>query len=932
MEQKKWSRSKDLFNAALELEPGGRAAFLEQACADDPELRAEVESLLRFHNETRVHKPPTEPEERSTETSGSRNIPVTSEQRIGPYQLIREIGSGGMAVVYLALRADAQYRKRVAIKLVRQGMKEEILRRFRNERQTLAALDHPNIVKLLDGGSTAEGWPYLVMEYVEGVSVHEYCDTRRLTIAERLRLFCTICDAVHYAHQNLVIHRDLKPSNILVTSAGIPKLLDFGIAKLLNPEFSAQTLLVTQSGAWVMTPEYASPEQIRGLPVTTSTDVYSLGVMLYQLLSGHRPYNLPTATPLDLERAICEQEPEPPSVAIGRSGQPASIRGDSPEKLRRQIAGDLDNIVLTALRKEPQRRYASVLQFSDDVRRHLEGLPVTARPATLAYRSSKFVRRNRAAVIAAALIIAALAAGLAVTTREVYVARRQRALAEARFQDMQQLADSFLFDFDNAIKDLRGSRPARSLVVQKALQYLNRLYQESGNNNPALQEDLAHAYLKVGDIQGGPLASNLGDLQGALDSYGKAQQIATLLRRSRPDNPADLELLATTHLRIGAVLPFMGKPKDAVENLNKSAALLNQVIAEGSKDLVVQLDLIDCHTELGDAYGHGSVVNLGQPDKALEQFQQALALSKNTLATHPGNMNVLRRVAIAESKAGDICLAEGDLNEAAGYHQESLDDFAAVVAANPNNGRAQRELSAAYNRLGETLLQQGDRQKSLASFEKALSISQDLLAADTTDAEARFDVAVALRNLSEAQMATKDLSGAVESFRHAILLVSELSEADPANTERRAQLAEGLVSFGQLLTQAGDAEEARRATARGLEIQRSLAEAPGATEDELLTYANLLLTCEPAQLRDPATALRFAQRAAGTDGNDPSSLDVLAAAYFAAGNPTQAVATEEKALSIIRGRPVSGSSSVEKQIALKLEKYEKATASAEKRP
>jgi eukaryotic-like serine/threonine-protein kinase len=935
---KKWSRSKDLFNAALELEPGKRAAFLEQACAGDSELRAEIESLLAFHSETQERKPRADPD--ATETWESTDARPLTEQHVGPYQLIRQIGRGGMAVVYLAMRADAEYRKRVAIKLLRQGMDEEILRRFRNERQTLAALDHPNIVKLLDGGSTPEGWPYLVMEYVEGIPINQYCDTKRLTIAERLGLFCTVCDAVHYAHQNLVIHRDLKPSNILVTPAGTPKLLDFGIAKLLNPEFSAHTLLVTQPGSWVMTPEYASPEQIRGLPINTATDVYSLGVMLYELLSGNRPYRLHTGTPLELERAICEDEPEAPSTAINRkqeSGTDSSITveaagrtGGSVEKLRRQLSGDLDNIVLTALRKEPQRRYASVLQLSDDVRRHLEGLPITARPATLAYRSSKFVQRNRGAVIAAALIIATLAVGLAVATWEAHVARRQRALAEARFNDLHQLADSFLFDFDNAIKDLRGSTPARSLIVRKALEYLNRLSEGAGNS-PTLQEDLAHAYIKVGDIQGGPAASNLGDLKGALDSYSKAQKIAGALHSSRPANGTDLELLATTYLRMGGALPFAGKPRDAVESLNQAVLLLKQLVGNGSQDLPVQLDLIDCYTELGDAYGHGSVLNLGEPDKALEYFREALTLARKTLDAYPGNAGVLRRIAIAESKEGDIFLARGDLNDAASYHQKSLDDFAAIASRDPNNGRAKRELSAAYNRLGETLLQQGDRPKSLASFKNALSISEDLFAADPTDAEAKFDLAVALRNLSEAQVATKNLPGAVDSFRRAIVLVSELCEAHPTNLGRKAQLAEGLVSFGQLLTQAGHTEEARRETSRGLEMQRGLAEAPGATQDEVLTYANQLLTCEPAQLRDPATALRFAQRAAGVDAKDPNVLNLLASAYFAVGDPTHAVATEEQALALLRERPdAASSSSFEKQIALNLEKYKKASNSAEK--
>ena len=313
-----------------------------------------------------------------------------------------------MGVVYLAVRADDHYQKRVAIKLVQHGLYTgAILHRFRTERQILASLDHPNIARLLDGGTTTDGRPYLVMEYVEGLPIDVYCDRHKLSISERLRLFRTVCAAVHYAHQNLVIHRDLKPSNILVSTDGVPKLLDFGIAKLLNPELSAPSLVFTESGLQLLTPEYASPEQVRGEPLTTASDVYALGVLLYELLTGHQPYRLTSRRRQDLERVICEVDPLKPSTAISRSdadtetdgtGQrtPATVsqtREGQPEKLRRRLTGDLDNIVLMALRKEPQRRYGSAEHLAEDLRRHLEGLPVMARPQTFGYRSAKFIRR-----------------------------------------------------------------------------------------------------------------------------------------------------------------------------------------------------------------------------------------------------------------------------------------------------------------------------------------------------------------------------------------------------------------------------------------------------------------------------------------------------------------------------------------------------------
>src|SRR6187402_1782963 len=391
---------------------------------------------------------------------------VNPDGRLGPYRLIREIGHGGMGTVYLGVRDDDVFQKRVAIKVLNRGMDtDSIVRRFRHERQILASFEHPLIATLLDGGSTPDGRPYFAMEYVEGQPIVDYCDTLRLDTAARLELFCKVCTAVQYAHQNLIIHRDIKPANVLVVADGTPKLLDFGIAKLLNPELAGQTLALTAPGLQLMTPEYASPEQVRGEAVTTATDVYSLGVLLYELLAGRLPYQLTSRTPADIVRIVCESEPIRPSTAVttieavptadpatdgdAARERPAAARAGRPrtvdiDRLQRQLAGDLDNIILKALSKEPSRRYASVDQFSEDVRRHLVGLPVIARKDTWGYRTTKFVRRNRAVVVAAAMTFAALIAGIIGTTWQARVARLERARAEQRFGDVRQLANAFL--------------------------------------------------------------------------------------------------------------------------------------------------------------------------------------------------------------------------------------------------------------------------------------------------------------------------------------------------------------------------------------------------------------------------------------------------------------------------------------------------------
>ena len=392
-----WDRAKELFEAALELDSSQRSSFLAENCREE-NLRQQVETLLINYQEAgsflddpalnpRIPAQDTPPEIQTEEASRphpqSRELLATATsaeaedpmvgRQLGAYKIVRRIGQGGMAAVFLASRADDEYRKQVAVKLVQPGLdSRDLLNRFRNERQTLAGLDHPNIVKLLDGGSTPEGLPFLVMDYVQGCPVDDYCDQHKLCVDDRLHLFTKVCEAVHYAHQKGVIHRDLKPGNILVTTGGTPKLLDFGIAKVLNPESSSHILLATEAGTRCMTPAYASPEQMRGTPVTPATDIYSLGVVLYELLSGHRPYRLTQHTPAEIERAICEQDPETPSTAVDRVETDTSAEGvpitktpelvsqtreGQPERLRRRLRGDLDNIVLKSIVKEPERRY-----------------------------------------------------------------------------------------------------------------------------------------------------------------------------------------------------------------------------------------------------------------------------------------------------------------------------------------------------------------------------------------------------------------------------------------------------------------------------------------------------------------------------------------------------------------------------------------------
>jgi eukaryotic-like serine/threonine-protein kinase len=438
MQAERWRQIDAVFQSAVDCAPENRPAFLDSACGGDAELRREVESLLNSHDPGW-----TEPWAWKDAFSvlESRNAKLSEGRRIGAYRVQRELGRGGMGRVYLCARADDEFQKLVAIKVIRRGLDtDDIIERFRSERQILARLDHPNITRLLDGGTTDDGLPYFVMEYIQGEPIDVYCDQHQLNVTERLKLFLAVCSAVAYAHQNLVVHRDIKASNVLLTREGTPRLLDFGIAKLLAPGSGPGKL--TEIAVRPLTPEYASPEHVRGGATTTSSDVYSLGVLLYYLLTGQSPYSGPMSSRAEIERSICEEEPDKPSLAVFKARRGAQdpeygiasdavskSRERASERLSRRLQGDLDNIVLTALRKEPQRRYASVEQLAADIKRHLAHFPVSARPDTHFYRVTKFMQRYKAGVAAVTIVFLTLIGGIAATLWQARVARLEQAKA-----------------------------------------------------------------------------------------------------------------------------------------------------------------------------------------------------------------------------------------------------------------------------------------------------------------------------------------------------------------------------------------------------------------------------------------------------------------------------------------------------------------------
>jgi len=611
MTPERWSRIKAMFAVATELPPDRRGEFLARDTHDDPALLAEVQSLLDAHEEPGAFLETVSPQLRAeafTAPSGARS---RIGERVGAYRIVGVLGTGGMGDVFKAVRDDDQYRAEVAIKFMRADISGGLIeQRFKTERQILAALDHRNIARLLDGGTTGANLPYVVMELVNGESIDAHCETRSLATRERVQLFLQVCAAVSYAHQHLIVHRDLKPNNIFVTGDGSVKLLDFGIAKLLEADPATGEPgdeTVTQLRA--MTLEYASPEQVSGGTVTTVSDVYSLGVVLYRLLTGRSPYAPRTTDAQRIAEILSDSTPTRPSLV-------------------RPLDSDLDNILLMALRKEPQRRYGSVEQFANDLRNYLSGLPVHARGNAFSYRFGKFVRRRKIEIAAAAIVLVSLFAGLGFSIHEARVAEEQRVIAQRHFDSVRKLANR-LFVFHDEVAKLPGSTKAREMLVKTSLEYLDALYQESGTDR-ALQEELGLAYKKVGDIQGSVDTANLGDTAGAMRSYAKAVALFEPLYRLDPRNGRIGTILDKTYFQQTRRTIYMSGPEAALPIARKATAL-----SESMKPVLT--DEFERMGLLGNAYAIEAEVlgALGRMAEARESLDKMILEAEEYSRAHP---------------------------------------------------------------------------------------------------------------------------------------------------------------------------------------------------------------------------------------------------------------------------------------------------------
>ena len=804
-----WEEVSALFHAALDEPEATRADLVRARSAHDPSLAARVFELLAAHD-----APDDFLETPAAALHGDIAAePLPSSGRIGPYRLLREIGRGGMGAVYLAARDDGAYQQLVALKLVKRGMDtDRILARFRQERQLLAALDHPNIARLLDGGTTDDGRPYVVMEYVDGSAMREYCETHTLSVEQRLTLFRTLCLAVQHAHQNLIVHRDIKAANVLVTTAGVPKLLDFGIARLLDASGDAGETATDTLHA--MTPEYASPEQLIGAPLSTGTDVYSLGVLLYELLAGQRPFATAGSSLAEITRLVRETDPPPPSTVVASRDA----------GLARRLRGDLDTIVLMAMHKDAERRYRSVEQLSEDVRRHLERLPVSAQRDRVSYRISKFVRRNTVVVASASLAMLALVGGLAGALWQARIAGEERARSDRRFAEVRTLATSFLFDVNDAIEELPGATPARALLVQRALTSLDALATDAPGD-PSLQRDLAQAYVRVGAVQGNSANSNLGDTPGALRSYRRAVALLEAIPVANAGDAGVQRARWQAYEGLANMLNIVGDLPAALLNFERARDVLRTLVAADPDDPEHARMLGMVYREIGETRGADGQASIGDVRGAFENLRLAVITHEALLRRLPQDNKVRVSLATSLMGLGSLSISVGD-TLGTSQLERAVTLLEQVVREQPQNAAARLELLSAYSRIRQPWADAARFADALAIDRKIIGVLDVMTASDPENTLLRRNRSVMLNWLGRDLRAAGQAKAAIPHHREALRMAQQRAAADARSLENRQDVTVTFQFLGEALADAG-------ASRAALEMfERARAEAESLRKDE----------------------------------------------------------------------------------------------------
>ncbi|MCG2590596.1 serine/threonine-protein kinase [Rhodohalobacter sulfatireducens] len=742
MQTEQWKLIEGHFHKALDLPPTERKRYIQRIAETDPALSSSVEDLLRSHFDS----------EDFLERSIFDDVISLPNERIGAWKILRQIGKGGMSTVYLAERADGIFSRNVAVKFLHgfaPGRKMHA--RMRTEQKILASLNHRNICRLLDAGIHENGRPYFIMEYIEGLPIDEWCTSRKLSIQQRLDLFTQVCDAVSYAHQRLIVHRDIKPSNILVNNEGEVKLLDFGIAKIIGAEQGESTK--TKTGNELLTPEFASPEQFQGREVTTATDVYALGQLLYLLLTDTLPFNFKEKSSYEIGKTITESESEKPSKKVTQLSTKDSSRVTSLAHLTdrqavHQLQGDLDNIITKALRKDPLRRYQSAEHFKNDIINYIENKPVSARPESFTYLAKKFVQRHKAPVVSALAATFLLISLTLFSFRQADEANSQRLIAEQRSQDVRQLAHSLIFDLHDSIANLPGSTPARELIIEEALNYLDGLAQTE-NAGHGLLLDLAEAYRKVGDVQGNPTNNNLGKHREAITSYQKGLEFVRTVLQEEPMQLRARQTMANIYEKTGDVQAVLGNIDTARENKIDSNAIYKTLADEFPDDPNRQFAYSISLIKLGDLTGNPNFSNLNELEEALQLYESAEEILLPVYSREPEDTDYIKYMGIIYERMGTIYETEQQLEEAIRCFEKSMELRKELVRKEPLNTEAVRDEAIAHEKMGDVYKHSEELDKSLDHYRNAHRLFKWLADADPQNSQAQQSLAISHIHLGD---------------------------------------------------------------------------------------------------------------------------------------------------------------------------------------
>jgi serine/threonine-protein kinase len=797
-----------------------RAAWLSTLGEQDPALAAQLSALLDEH---RVLAQEGFLENRRFALPNSTGL---AGQTLGPYTLISQIGQGGMGSVWLAQRSDGRFERQAAVKFVSIALAGRATEeRFKREGSILGRLTHPHIADLLDAGISLDGQPYLILEYVDGTTIDQYCDHHQLDLDARVRLFLDVLSAVAHAHANLIVHRDIKPSNVLVTTGGEVKLLDFGIAKLLEGEGqTGVATLLTHEGGSALTPQYAAPEQLTGQPVTTTTDVYVLGVLLYLLLSGRHPVGSGAHSPAELVKAVLDLEPPRASDAVTSddSNLIAERRGTTADKLRRELRGDLDTVVGKALKKSPQERYASVTEFANDLQRYLKHEPISARPDTLAYRTAKFVRRNRTVVAltatAIALVIASLSTGL-------WIANRERKVAERRFAQVRQLANKFIA-LDNDIRGLPGSTKVRMQMVSDSLQYLTSLGSDiHGDKDLALE--IAYAYVRVAHAQGDPTSPNLGQFAEAEASLHKAENFDDSVLTIDPMNRRGLFIAATiAHDRM-VLANEQNRSEEMVSWANKASERVERFMSLGNIDASDVYSMGYFESNIGYCYGYARHFA-----DAVRASQRALGIIEPVASAHRLRGAVLGALTIARWQSGDL---DGALQTA--QQEIQLQETQAA------GGHSSMRINLADSLCSEAMVlgkldaepSLGRSRDALVVLQRGLDIGEELAKMDPIDYLSRHSVATIGLEIGNI-LRHNEPQKALLVYDHALARIREAK----TNVSTQFSAADLLAGSSYALRWLGRDEEARRRIEEAFQLLRDAHQYPADTVEPMSTSDHVI--------------------------------------------------------------------------------------------